>query len=376
MDPAREVARWTGAERVRFGRGLARELPGDLEAPVLLVTGRGTLARSGLEDLVSHPAVARHEVVAPLPSAATLDRLAAAADAAGARTWLAIGGGSVLDAAKAAAVVASLGGDTAVARAALADGAEPLRSTTLVAAPTTAGTGSEVTRWSSLWTDSGDKWSLDAAAGLPDVALVDPALTDGMDAALTACTGLDALAHACEALWGTRRDGLSDRHATRALELLALHLCPVVEAARAGRAAPEHRDGLAAAALAAGLALARTASAVAHALSYPLTGRHGVPHGLAVGLLCKGALAFAARRDPACVGRVLEPLGLVVPSDLAGLVDRVCGAAGLAPRLSGHGLGRDVLPELIASARGSPRLANAGAPPDDAELAAVVEACL
>jgi alcohol dehydrogenase len=144
--------------------------------------------------------------------------------------------------------------------------------------PTTAGTGSEVTRFATFYHD-GRKVSLDADEVRPDVAIVDPALTDGCPPWLTWCCALDALAHAVESFWSTRATPRSREFAARALEALV----PVL-AAGGTIPATAGRDALSRAATLAGRAIDITRTTAAHAFAYPLTARLGVPHGHACAL--------------------------------------------------------------------------------------------
>ncbi|MCB9896581.1 MAG: iron-containing alcohol dehydrogenase [Planctomycetes bacterium] len=352
---------------VHFGRGcVARRLPALLVRPALIVTGRATLARAGLDGLLGDGVFASVPV-APNPSPAAVEALAAQARELGARTLVGLGGGSVLDAAKAAAVLCGHDATLAHLAAREAGGERVRRRVTLVAVPTTAGTGSEVTRWASLWTD-GTKASFDHPDGFADVALVDPALTDTAPAALTATTGLDALAHAMEALWGLGASPLSDVHAEAALALVGEHLLPAVRGAHASA-----RDGMALAALHAGLALSCTQSAAAHALSYALTGRHGVAHGHAVGLLCRALLPVNARAVPERVERIVAALGRPSIAAAQDFVDEVLDAAGLPSTLGALGVPRDAHAALAAAASGAERLANNPGRLSPSELLSLLE---
>lgn len=326
----------------RFGRGVAAEqLGGEIEPPALVVTGAATLDRAGLRGIVGGD-VAAFEKVSPNPGAATVNEATRQAAALGARTVVGLGGGSALDAAKSVAVLIGNGDD--VAELLPAAGAAVARHVRLVQVPTTAGTGSEVTPWASLW-DGGRKWSVDTPAAFADVALVDPALTDSMGPRLTAASGLDAFAHAVEAMWGRHAAPASDALAAAALREIGTHLPAAV--AGGGEAA---RDGMALGALLAGLALSQTRSAAAHALSYAMTARRGLEHGLAVGLLCRALLPFNAVAAPEAVDRMLAALGVPDLAAAQAFVDRVLDAAGLAPSLAALGVPREDHDAIVAQA--------------------------
>ncbi len=149
--------------------------------------------------------------------------------------------------------------------------------------PTTAGTGSEVTRWATVW-DTGQepavKRSLDEPWGYAERAFIDPALTLSCPAAVTRDTALDTLAHALEAIWNCNANPVSDQLAVQAARRVLRHLPGVLSQPRDLGL----RTELSLAALEAGLAFSQTRTALAHALSYDVTLQLGVPHGLACAL--------------------------------------------------------------------------------------------
>lgn len=192
---------------------------------------------------------------------------------------VALGGGSVLDAAKAIAVTYGCGINRPLA--ALFRGGEKYalaRSLPLIAIPTTSGTGSEVTPFATVWDcETHKKHSLSGPAVYPDYALLDPALTCTLPRGETLSTSLDAISHALESLWNNNRTPVSRAFATRALRLANTALPKIREAPHS----IEYRATMQEASLLAGLAISQTRTAIAHSISYPLTSWHGVPHGLA-----------------------------------------------------------------------------------------------
>ena len=156
---------------------------------------------------------------------------------------MALGGGSVMDAAK---VLAAADGDFDKVRRHLETGAggEALGRIPIIAIPTTAGTGSEVTSWATVWdTTAKKKYSLSRPNLYPEVALVDPALTLGLPRSVTVSTGLDALSHALESIWNVNANPVSSalaevaaREVLEALPLLADDLGSEVLRTRLARA--------------------------------------------------------------------------------------------------------------------------------------------
>ena len=170
-----------------------------------------------LRDLCGDPLLTINDV-APNPDmrllSAQSSRFADAADRLG--VIVALGGGSVINSAK---VFASAPGCFTVVERYLTmgSGADELTATPIVAVPTTAGTGSEVTSWATVWdTASGKKYSLARPDLYPEHAVVDPQLMLGMPRQLTISTGLDALSHALESLWNVNVNPLSAHHAVAA----------------------------------------------------------------------------------------------------------------------------------------------------------------
>ena len=154
---------------------------------------------------------------------------------------VALGGGSVIDTAK--VLAAARGGFAPVLRyLQTGAGAEALSATPIIAVPTTAGTGSEVTCWATVWdTQSGKKYSLSRPNLYPKHAVVDPALMVGKPRQLTISTGLDALSHALESLWNVNVNPISAQHAVvAAREILT---CPAAARARPEECRAAQPDG-------------------------------------------------------------------------------------------------------------------------------------
>lgn len=210
-------------------------------------------------------------------------------------TVLALGGGSAIDTAK-ALIVGTASGRFDELLDLLASGKPfvPPRHKTLVAAPTTAGTGSEVTPWATLW-DAGQqkRYSLHLPCTWPSVALIDPQLMLSVPAAVTVSTGLDALSHALESIWNHNANPLSDTFALSAIEDI-LDCLPRLQQDLGN---PELRARMALAALKAGLAFSNTKTALAHSISYEMTLRHGLPHGIACSFTLPLVLGLAWGRD-------------------------------------------------------------------------------
>lgn len=190
---------------------------------------------------------------------------------------VALGGGSVIDSAKAFAAAA---GDFSKVKRFLEtkDGADALSAIPIIAVPTTAGTGSEVTCWATIWDEErGRKFSLARENLYPETAVVDPLLMLGKPQGLTMATGLDALSHSIESIWNINANPVSARHAVAAARSLIADLPTLMNDLQN----PKLRSRIAEASLNAGLAFSNTKTAIAHNLSYPITLGWGVQHGIA-----------------------------------------------------------------------------------------------
>jgi len=148
----------------------------------------------------------------------------------------------------------------------------------VVAIPTTAGTGAEVTPFATVWDKiTYKKHSVAGQHVYPTYALLDPELTLSLPYRETLYTGLDAISHSLESLWNKNKTPVSEGLAIQALRLANKSFPMVLESPKD----IAHRANMQSAAALAGLAISQTRTAIAHSISYPLTSRFGVPHGLA-----------------------------------------------------------------------------------------------
>jgi phosphonate metabolism-associated iron-containing alcohol dehydrogenase len=264
---------------------------------------------------------------------------------------VAIGGGTTLDLAKVLRCRTDDGNFEPLASA-LRGGPWPrLRLAPLWLVPTTAGTGSEVTRWATVWDTEGDvavKRSLDEPWGFAERAFVDPALTLTCPTSLTRDTALDALAHALEAIWNRHANPVSDALAGAAARRILAHLPDVLRQ-------PHDlalRTQLALAAHEAGLAFSQTRTALAHALSYALTLEQGTPHGLACAIWLPTAWRLAMGCDPR-IDALLQSLFGVPPPQGLGRLQEWLGEVGVDARPESHGI--DDAARRVSVALGSQR---------------------
>jgi len=258
---------------------------------------------------------------------------------------VALGGGSVIDAAK--VLAASKNGFNPV-RLYLetGDGRDQLGEYPIIAIPTTAGTGSEVTKWATVWdTESQKKYSLSLQTLYPTHAVVDPELMLELPEDLTISTGLDALSHALESIWNRNRNPVSDNHAVFAANEIISALPELVR----DPGNVELRSRVARASLFAGLAFSNTRTALAHSVSYPITLKYKIPHGLACSFSLPMVLASVIGESESCDNSLRRIFG----SDLDNAVlelDRFINALGVSTRASSYGVQNEEWKALLTSA--------------------------
>lgn len=302
---------------------------------------------------------------------ASIEAAAHHAKQAGADAIVALGGGSAIDTAKAAALVAEHGGD--VARF---DGANKVGSPGLpvIAIPTTAGTGSEASNIAVVKDPvAGRKLVILDRAVYPTVAIVDPELTLDLPAKLTAATGVDALSHAVEGVVSRYHQPICDAIGVECVRLVRAHL----GAACASPRDVEARSGMMLAASMAGQLVAMTFSGVSHALAHALGVGFGVHHGTANAIGLPWSVRFNAKNAEAAAmyARCADAFGERdrSPEGLARALDHFIADVGLPLKLSEVGVTRADLPKLAALAFADP---SHGPNPVAVESAAAFEAAL
>lgn len=325
----------------------------------LLVTDPGVAAAGLVERALEHlgDAVVFDEV-RPNPDIALVDRGATVYSEAGCDGLVGLGGGSSLDTAKSIGVVAQHGGS-------ILDyewGREPIerRVPPLVAIPTTAGTGSEVTLWAVITDhDRAIKFNVGGTPLIgPHVALVDPELMLGLPPAVTAATGMDALSHAIECYTCDYHQPFNDAVALHAIELVGRWLRTAV----ADGSNLEARTQMAHAATLGGMAYGTESAGAAHAMSQSAGGVHDCPHGAltarVLGPVCEyNAPAAPDRYARIAVGLGVDTSGLdVLEAALAGVEElyRLTDDVRI-PTLSSLGFSEDEIPLLARIAHEDPQ---------------------
>lgn len=186
-----------------------------------------------------------------------------------------IGGGSVIDTAK--SVRLALNKEIFTLEELFLDKREYKNKIKFIAIPTTHGTGSELTKWATIWNKKEKKkYSLSDNDNYPDYAIYDYHLANSLPLEVSLITTLDALSHSFEALWNKNANPISDEYAIKAIKLILENIGQLRE-----QTTKETRINLLKANIYSGLAFSNTKTAAAHSISYPLTALFGIPHGIA-----------------------------------------------------------------------------------------------
>ncbi|AJS60366.1 phosphonoacetaldehyde reductase [Paenibacillus sp. IHBB 10380] len=268
--------------QVTFGQGSftqLNEVVGDRK--VLLLTSKGFTKRGTVEQLKQqiNSDIIIIDSIAPNP---TIDELSFYYEKIIHQHFdviVALGGGSVIDTAKVLSVYQESQSSFEPLKRLIKEGTEfEYKLRPIIAIPTTSGTSSEITPWATVWDNvNKKKYSLQLKDLWCELAIYDPLLTLSLSKELTIQTGLDALSHSFESLWNKNANYLSRDHAIQAAKEI-IEVLPKLINDLSNIAL---RERLMYASLKAGLAFSNTQTAIAHAISYELTLRKEIPHGIA-----------------------------------------------------------------------------------------------
>ena len=335
--------------KILFGTGGAKSVPSLLEGYGIrrpaLVCGKSFLQSDAAESLMSRRSPTKlagiFSDIQPNPTLMNVDICADFLRKNDVDGVIAAGGGSVLDCAKAATVLAVTDNNIKPyfdGKKSFTVGGLPL-----IALPTTAGTGSEVTCISVL-TDMDKKAPVAAPWLYPRCAVVDPLLTLSVPKEVTAASGIDALSHALEALWSVHHRTACDALAIEAVGLILKN----IEAAYSTPDNLEARAALSEGALLAGLSFSQTKTAGVHACSFPLTTRYGLSHGAACAFTLAAFTRLNADAEDGRLHRLSKRLGFQDAFALADEINRLNGALNLPRTLAQAGIPEEDIPSLAA----------------------------
>jgi alcohol dehydrogenase len=377
-------------ERIVFGNGAIKQLDAILQRigakNVLLITDPG-IVKAGIADRVvsllkdaNYQVIVYDNVVPEPPVSSAIECYEFARSQMETDAIIGLGGGSSIDMAKIAALLVKYGGHPLDYYG--GENQIPGPIAPLIAIPTTAGTGSEVTSVAVLTdTENNIKAGISDNYLRPAVALLDPELTVGLPPYVTACSGIDALSHAVEAY--TAKDfkyiqaegpilfqgslPISDALALHAIKLIAQNLTLAVQQG----SNLEARGNMLIGSLLAGMAFSNAGTALAHALAYPIGGLVKSPHGETTGLLLPYVMQYNAATETEKLGAVAEAFG--VQTEGLSAKEKAWAAAdavfellediGLPTRLSQIGIKEEDLPgiaekslEIARLVRNNPRV--------------------
>ncbi len=311
MKPAFKEFHFPVPTRVVAGRNLIDELAVFLPTTLVRVTvviGKGSVRKNGLLERVLAALRKRgsetsvFEGVEENPSWGTCLRGRDHLVRHETGLIVALGGGSVLDAAKAMALAATNTGSLTE----LIERKNHLRNPLpVLAIPTTAGTGSEVTQYCIITDENTrDKLNLNTPHSYPKLAILDPVCTLTMPESIGIGTGLDALSHAVEGYLSKRANRESDALALESVKTIGKCLAASIREPRN----LDLRENMLLAATKAGVVISQTGTILLHALGYRLTLDHGVHHGLANGILIHPFLTITQKYRPRKVQKILDAL--------------------------------------------------------------------
>lgn len=331
----------------------AMQIELDILCP-LIVTSNGTRNRLGLDTLFDAGTIFSDTITNP--TFVSCKQAISFAQKGQFDGVIALGGGSVMDTAKVA--VAHLGtGIIAVEELFVYDKSYPHRVPAIFI-PTTHGTGSEVTKWGSVWNmEEKKKHSISHNDLYPHIAILDASLTLSLPFDQSIITVLDALSHSFEAIWNINANPTSTEYAIEAI----CKILQNVEELKSNSNSIEVRSEFLFASNLAGLAFSNTKTAAAHSISYPLTINYNIPHGVAASMSIIPLLGINYTAIESEIKLILEKLELI---DFDSLIQKIQSIPGktLKYSLRKWGIQKEEIPQLLKQSFTKGRMDNNIAP--------------
>ncbi|MCL6642200.1 MAG: iron-containing alcohol dehydrogenase [Candidatus Bipolaricaulota bacterium] len=358
--------------RILFGVGALGNLRLECDThgwkSALIVTDSGVRQAGLLERLTAQLEgldYAVYDGILPNPTVQCIE--GAVALAQGRDVLIALGGGSVLDSAKALNAVKTHGGSVLHYEG---NDAVPGPCGPLVAIPTTAGTGSEVTFIAMVTVpERQQKLPLVSRYLAPTLAIVDPELTRTLPPSVTAHTGLDALTHAVETLVSVSAQPIADLLALQAIKLITQYLPMAVKEGEN----MEARANLSYAALTAGIAFSNGWTGMAHALAHALGGLYDLPHGLCCALALPATMEFNLETQRAKYEQIAQALGAASAQEGIARVRELMREVGVPMRLRDVGVPESDLDKITELALADGTILFNPRQPSAEELRALVQ---
>lgn len=344
--------------QIEFGNGIAANLPDyvrSLGGSRALLVGDPGVERAGLVGRLSTIltnagiATATFTDVESDPATRSVDDGTVVGKEHKANVVVGVGGGSALDTAKAIGLMMTNAGNI---RDYVGIGKVPLAGVPVIAVPTTAGTGSELTIWSVL-SDKVNKVKISVGSELncARIAVLDPELTLSLPANMTAATGMDALTHALESYVNTATQPISEAMSEQAMTLIARSLRKAV----ADGSNVEARGDMLLASTIAAMAFNNTRLGLVHAFAMPLGAKFGIPHGLVNAIMLPEVMRFNASANPRKFARIAEIFGEDIRNlslEQAALrsvdaIGKLKADIGISAKLSNFGVTTDRFDEIV-----------------------------
>jgi len=345
--------------KVLFERGGMAKLPGELKAKglkrVLLASDRGLEAVGlvkRLEDILSSSGIdyVTYLDIEANPSTETVDKGMRLYQENNLQAIICLGGGSPMDTAKSISVLVTCGGKIQDY-----EGAHKVQGPVapVIAIPTTAGTGSEVTPFAVI-TDKSKNYKLTVFSYeiIPELALLDPELITTLPPTVAAPTGLDALTHAVEAYISLAAYPFSDAMAEKAMELIGKYIRPFV----ANRADIEAASGMLLGSMFGGIAFAWARLGNVHAMAHPLGGYFNIAHGVANAVLLPVILEYNALADQGKYEKIFnfikdnKVITGFTPDMLVNEIKQLSNELGIPKNLTELGVSRETIHEMAVDA--------------------------
>lgn len=369
-----------------YGSGSIAKLKTELVAigsHAFIVTGKNSAKKSGILDrltsLVSEGGIkwTLFNQVESDPDTEVVEAGVTEYKKCGADFIIALGGGSVLDAAKGISICAASSQPIVY----FGSHTVPAVGIPLVAIPTTAGTGSEVSRYAVI-TDNAKKIKMliGGESLVSRLAVLDPELTLTMPPSVTAYTGMDALTHAIEAYISVKAQPMTDSYALRAISMISGNLVKAVKNGQDKKA----RENMLMGQMYAGLAFSNSSTALVHAMSRPLGAHFHIPHGLANAMLLEAVMEFNYKNAPNRFPDVAKAFGIDVSNKTAleagaavvTCIKDIYDDTGLEKKMSAYGASESDLPRLVQDTEESPTTKNNPAIPNAEQIRAIYKRCL
>jgi len=361
---------------ITFGHGAIAELKNiaGRKKRILLITGRTFLKKTGwlskIQGLLKSRKIEIFDGVYENPDIALIEAGIKAAKSFKPDLIIGIGGGSVLDSAKA---IALLAGNKGSVISFLDKKAKIVkRGISVAAVPTTAGSSSEITPYSVITVkERGIKITLAHEYLYPSFAVIDPDILSSLSKGQIANSGIDALCHSIESYWNVNNNPVSDMFALESIRLIFRSLKSFFRSPSSKKAAFD----MAAASMFAGLAFSNTRTTACHSISYPLTTVFGIPHGQACAATLPGVLTYNASVIPERMMNICQAIGAKNPKDASARIKRLMKDIGLKTGLKALGLNRKDLETVLDKGFTPERMVNNPKKITRADMAKILARC-